>query len=191
MIYQVLKLLKPVVRWVGTVMFRTRVPKIDGKIYREIEEKIKDFDIILSSTDGQLSNLINISKIRHGCVNVGKLFNKYPDVSEMLGRGHKLTDLITHLMRKDVVIILRYKNNINTSKMIEFIKKNMSAEYDFEFEFNDDQYYCFEWIAKMFLEGSNIKNIKKISKFGYKYYDYSSFLEDERFQIIYDSRDLK
>jgi len=71
-----LKILKPIVIWISHKHFPWTHKKITGDHYYKWRDKITPGCVILSSTNGELSNLINPSDIKHGALYTGGRQNK-------------------------------------------------------------------------------------------------------------------
>jgi hypothetical protein len=184
---------KPLVVWLGKLYLRTSEPKIKGYHYYKWRDEILPTDIILTSSDGEIgSNLINPSDIKHGGIYLGDLGDGVCMLSEALGEGITHTDLVSFLTSKDIVVVLRPIFQYDKKKVIESAISRNGLDYDYEFETNDNEYYCFEHIAKAFIDQNKNLVFKKSEKLGYEYYSSNSFLEAKNlFKVIIDSRDEK
>lgn len=189
----VIRFAKPIVVFLGKLYFRFEKPKIKGIHYYRWRDSIYPGDILLSSSNGEVgSNLINPSEIKHGGIYLGKcLHDDVCYVSEALGEGVILTDLVTFLTSKDRIIVLRPKFNFDIHGVTTSAMSRVGYEYDYEFESNDDQYYCFEHIALSYIDQNGALQFKKSETLGYEYYSSDSFLKDDKlFEKIIDSKDI-
>jgi len=181
----ILKLFKPFIVWLGSVHFPYTKKKITGKEYYRWRDKIRTGDIILSTTNGELSNLINPSIIKHGSIYIGKRNGPICYVSEAIGVGVVQTDLVTHLLSKDIVVVVRPKFKFSKKAVKNNAISRHGKEYDYLFDFSNKSYYCFEHVAMCFPD----QELEKTALLGHNYYDYTTFLEDqERFEVVMDSR---
>jgi uncharacterized protein YycO len=186
----VIRVTKPVVILLGKLYLRVQKPLITGMEYYLWRDNIQVGDIILSSSNGEIgSNLINPSDIKHGSIYLGRcLDHEVRYVSEALGEGVKLTDLVSFLVSKDRIVVVRPKFKFDEKKVIESAMTRVGYEYDYEFESGDNQYYCFEHIALSFIDQNDAIEFKKSKTLGYEYYSSDSFLKDDNlFEIIVDS----
>ena len=99
-------------------------------------------------------------------------------VYESTTTGVSCTWLVYFLAHKDDFKVLRPNFQFDTKVLIDFLKKSVGSEYDFEFESGDNQFYCFELVASAYMQASQtvIDPIKTPA--GYQYLA-KSFLTDK------------
>ena len=185
-----LTLLKPLIIFFGKIGLPKR--KFTGEHYFKYRDKINVGNIFLTKTDYEFSNLLNPCSIKHGAVYVGSIKNdevKY--VLEAVGKGVVLTDLVTFLTTKDLVICIEYKSSLKNSfnglsKFVELVK---GTPYDYLFNQDGKSFYCYELCADFIKECFPTVNLKSKEIIKNKYiYDHETFLDNELFSIIFDSR---
>ena len=191
----ILKKLKPFIIWTGKIHMPFSRKKFTGKHYYKIRDKIEPGTVLLTTTHGELSNLINPVSVKHGAVYIGKTTDDICYVTEAVGSGIVKTDLVTFLTTKDVVIGLKPNFLTETDKTLlpgEAVKF-IGIPYDYLFEKGKKALYCFENIVSVFKALRPELNYKKneIVK-GKAVYDSSTFLSDkELFTVLFDSRKMK
>ena len=183
-----LKLVSPIVKFLGKIYVKFDAPKIDGVFYYTWRDSIYPGDVLLSNSDGYIgSNFINPSEIKHGAIYMGKDMDGICYVTEATAEGVIKKDLVSFLTTKDRIIIMRPRFPIDRNKVIPSAESRLGASYDYEFEGNDKEYYCFEHIIKSYLDQSPSLNFEKSKKFGHEYFSSDTFLESELFATIVDS----
>ena len=185
----ILKTLQPVVEWIGSLHFPFAKKKITGDHYYLWRDRITPGTVLLSTTQGELSNYINPTKIKHGGLYVGGKDIKY--VVEALGRGVVKNNLVKFMTTKDRIVIIRPKfaSEEQIQSIIEHANKLLGMPYDYMFSKNNKALYCFEAIIEAYrAEFPEIPfKCKEIVK-GKRIYDPDTFLEDpEHWEVILDS----
>jgi len=190
-----LKKLKPFTVWWGKLHLPFTRKKITGKFYYKVRDLIEPGTVLLTSTHGEFSNLINPVDIKHGAIYIGKAADGICYVTEALGRGVVKTDLITFLTTKDVVVGV--KPTFLLPQEAPLIKmeaeKLIGIPYDYLFQKDRKKLYCFENIATVFKAVRPDLNLKctEIVK-GKRIYDSNTFLKDaEKFTLMFDSRKIE
>lgn len=137
---------------------------------------LQDGDVILTHTSGELSNAV-LNHFGHaGLVNNKKIYEATTLVI-------KKTDPMFFLSRKDDVIVLRPRLGLKLADMNYFLEENLGRSYDFEFESNDGQFYCFELVAEALKMCSNLSIDTVKTPLG-KQFLAKSFLTSE-FEIVW------
>ena len=188
----VLKFLKPFIVFCGSIYMPFTRKKVTGKHYYILRDKIKTGTVLLSTTRGEFSNLINPEKIKHAALYVGDLDSsgiKY--VIEAVGKGVVKPDLITFLTTKDLVIGCKpnFLTSIDEAQLPIEAKRIIGIPYDYLFEKDTKAFYCFEAVAhvfKMIRPELRLKT-KEIIK-GKEIFSYETYLNDkEFFEIVFES----
>lgn len=144
------KFLAFISKWASKVHFPfTRKKVTQESIYRAIEV-LRPGDIILTHTRGELSN-VALDHWSHAGVYLPGL------IYEATTHGVVRTNLIHFLSRKDDFKILRPTFEFDYITLATFLNDAVGAKYDFEFEQDDQQFYCFELVAQSFNKSSEIK----------------------------------
>jgi hypothetical protein len=120
-----------------------------------ILECLKDGDIILTHTRGELSNVF-LDKYGHAGIYLNGFI--YEATTEFVKR----TDPMFFLARKDDIKIMRPIAHFEPSEVLYFLEENLGHAYDFEFESGDGQFYCFELAAEALMCG-RFPKISKVS----------------------------
>ncbi len=194
MIDLLFRILTPFIKFWGKLHFPFTHKKITGIHYYKWRESIEIGTVFLTKTNGELSNLINPTEIKHAGIYIGKIDHtdiRY--VAEATGKGAVLTDLVTFLTTKDLVIGCKPTFIRDYDKFKYAIQDAAlgfkDIEYDYMFKIGNKNLYCFELVAECFkcvfpyinLKCNNIAKAKKI-------YDENTFLDEEFFEVIIDSR---
>ena len=196
-VYQfILKVLKPFVVWWGKLHLPFTHKKINGKHYYLLRDKINIGTVLLTTTYGEFSNLINPEKIKHAGIYVGDIDNtgiRY--VVEAVGRGVVKTDLVTFLTTKDLVIGCEPTFlDIKDTNLIPYeAQRVLGIPYDYLFEHGSKAMYCFETIAHIFkMVRPEIQLKEKEVVKGKKIYSYETYLKDsDKFNIVFNSEWVK
>ena len=188
-----LKFLKPFIIFIGKLHFPFSRKKITGYHYYLWRDFIDVGMVFLTKTEGEISNYINPVAIKHGALYIGYV-DGIPTVIEALGRGVVYTDLITFLTSKDRVIGLKptFLNNIDQTFIPNEALKLKGIPYDYLFSSGNKKYYCFELVAEIFksVKPSVILAKEEIVK-RYNIYSENTFLDDDRFLKVFDSKELE
>lgn len=166
--------------------------KFTGQDYYRIRDLVQVGDVFLTKTNFELSNLINPTEIKHGAIYVGKIFgDEVCYVFESTAKGAMLTDLVTFLLSKDVVVCTRLK--ARTSKLPEVLPQTVlrfkGVPYDYLFDNNGKAFYCFELVAACINDiyphiSLKVKEIIKSKKI----FDHETYLDPKLFNIVFDTR---
>ena len=191
----ILTVLGPFIRWWGALHFPFIHKKVTGKHYYKWRDQIQPGMVFLTKTRGELSNWINPMEIKHSGIYVGNLGSGDTYyVLEAVGRGVVLTDLVSFLTSKDLVIgckpkFIRDSNSGFAYVLHEAARKYEGIPYDYMFQKDAKAFYCFELVAACFNYVYSELNLKcrEIVK-GKKVYDYNTFLDPEFFEVVFDSR---
>lgn len=188
----ILTFIKPLLVFLGRLHFPFTHKRVTGVEYYQIRDSISIGTVLLTSTHGELSNLINPEKIKHAGIYVGDLGDGIRYVIEALGRGVVKTDLVTFLTTKDVVVGCRprYLTNEDRALLPSEARKVLGVPYDYLFNKSSRALYCFEaaaYILKMVRPEIRLK-CKTILK-GKEIFSYETFLNDtENFNVVFDTR---
>lgn len=190
-----LKILKPFIKIIGKIHSPFSHKKITGEHYYKIRDSISIGDVFLTKTRGELSNLINPTAIKHGGVYVGKILDdKVCYVLEAVGKGVVLTDLVSFMTSKDVFVItaprfLRTSRDEFETQFQLGASKLVGVKYDYGFSFGKDKLYCFEAVAECFkyVYPEIQLKVNEIVK-GKRIYDEETFLDENLFITVFDSR---
>ena len=137
---------------------------------------LQDGDVVLTHTSGELSNVALAHFGHAGIFMSGRI---YEATTLKVKRTHPLF----FLARKDDIRVLRPKLGMKTADMFYFLEENLGLAYDFEFESDDGQFYCFELVAEAFKMGSNLSVNKVKTPIGEQYLA-KTFMTNE-FDIVW------
>lgn len=189
-----LRTIKPFVVWWGKLHMPFTVKKVTGKHYYLLRDQINVGTVLLTTTRGELSNIINPEKIKHAGIYVGDLDGdgvRY--VLEAKGRGVCKTDLVTFMTTKDLILgcepnFLEYGDQVEITNQS---KKLIGIPYDYLFNKSKESLYCFEACAYLLnLVRPEIQfNCREIVK-GKRIYSYKSFLDTRLFRLVFDSDEV-
>ena len=149
---KLLNLIYPIIEYVSTLHLPYTVKKITGEHYYYLRDQIEPGDLILSTTYGELSNLINPSELKHGSIYLGKNVDGICNVAQVTKEGVHLEDLVSHLTSKDEIKIIRYKSKFTSFQkqlyVEHFIEPRIDMPYDGEFKDDNKAFYCFELLSE-------------------------------------------
>lgn len=190
----ILTLLRPFIVIMGKIGLPKR--KFTGEDYYRFRNDIQIGDILLTKTNYELSNLFNPTELKHAGIYVGRVFgDEVCYVFESTGQGAILTDLVTFLTRKDIVVCCRLRANetFGLHPIAEVLPKTVlrfkGIPYDYLFKDGGKAFYCFELAAeclKTVFPHLALK-CREILK-GKKIYDHDTFLDKELFKVVFDTR---
>jgi hypothetical protein len=191
MIDFILTLLTPFLKWAANVRFPYSKKKVTGKIYLNLKDHLEIGTVLLSTTFGELTDLINPMKIKHGSMFVGNILGDGIDyVIEATAKGVALIDVITFFTTKDRVIGLNIFMFPEEKAMIGEIAKGLIGKpYDFYFDPSAKAFYCFE-VAAFIVEQVKQIVLTKEKVGGKLVYSPLSFLQDRRFKIVFNTEEL-
>jgi hypothetical protein len=169
--------------WIGKAHYPYAHKKVTGEDYFLNRHKIKIGDILLTVTEGELSNLINGGEYKHSAIYVGGADVKY--VIESVGRGVVKTDLVTFMTRKDKILCLRPNYAFNYIKITEAAHKLLGTGYDFRFSTKNKYYYCYELCAKILEDCIPDLRLKRKKILGEEVFTYKAFMEKSDFYQIF------
>ncbi len=185
-----LDFVKPFVIWWGHLHWPFAHKKITGDHYYLWRDYIEPGYVLLSTTYGELSNLINPVDIKHGAMYAGGVKIKY--VVEALGKGADQNNLVKHMTTKDVFIIIKPKFATKEQRQQAALNavSYIGTPYDYLFDMSDKALYCFEVPIKAYLDVFPDKQFKyKEMVKGKRIYDSDTFLKDpDNWEVVIDSR---
>jgi uncharacterized protein YycO len=147
------KCLIPIIQFIGKIHLPfTSKEKIMSDYY-EIESLLQHGDVILSTSYGHLSNLVNPSKWKHALMYIGKE-NNIPYIIEAVGDGVVKKSLAQWLSSKDEICVLRFRDSIldATQKLNAtlWIREQLGKPYDYSFDSQTQDkfknFYCSELV---------------------------------------------
>ena len=192
-IYQwVLTTLKPFVEWWGKLHVPFTHKRVTGKHYYLLRDKIEVGTVLLTTTRGEFSNLINPERIKHAGIYIGDSDGdgiRY--VVEAVGKGVVKTDLVTFLTTKDLAIGCRPNFLTNEDKVQIPVEAHriLGIPYDYLFAKDSTAMYCFEAVAHIFkMVRPELKlKCKEVVK-GKDIFSYETYLNDkELFEVVFES----
>lgn len=191
----ILNLIKPVIIYLGSLHSPWSRKKITGKFYYKVRDIIEPGTVLLTTTYGEFSNLLNPLDIKHAAIYIGRDSKGICYVTEAVGSGVILTDLVSFLLTKDVVIGVKPKFLAVKDKglLFEEAKKFIGIPYDFSFKIGNKALYCFENVIAVFKALRPELDYKRndIVK-GKSIYDHNTFLSDKYlFTVLFDSREME
>lgn len=150
--------------------------KVSWERISECLKVIQPGDCILTHIDGELTNIF-LDYWSHIGIYPGDTL-----IHESVTKGKLESNLIYFLAHKDDFLILRPKFKIDYRELLDWLKKQKNLKYDFEFEMNDEQWYCFELVAVAYMMASN-EVINPVKILGREQYLAKSFLND-LFEVV-------
>jgi uncharacterized protein YycO len=119
------------------IAYNPTLHKIKGHEVRKILNVLKKGDLMVRRWDGYLNTILTPGFWAHAGLYAGD--NK---AIHAVGEGVKEEDILT-FCRADSLAVLRVKDG-DPDKAVDTARKYLGHEYDYEFEGNDDQFYCSE-----------------------------------------------
>jgi len=121
---------------------------ISGLDYYDLAPKLRPGDFFVSRIDGELTNLLIPDFWTHGAIYCGVIDGR-EYVVEATTKGVIKTDLITFLLKKDYIAVMRPRFLTSTQCLaaVAFALSKIGTMYDWLFEFNEHcnkYFYCFE-----------------------------------------------
>ncbi len=128
------------------VQYKPQFHKLKGDGVRAVIDNLMVGDILLRRHEGYLNVIMTPGFWAHSAIYAGD-----DKVLHMLGDGIIIEDILD-FCRTDNICILRCINQDSIDNAILNIEKfsQMDIHYDFEFESNDDEFYCTELINKIY-----------------------------------------
>jgi len=188
----ILYLFKPILKRIAEWHAPYTHKKMTGKDYYHLRDELKIGTVLLSKTYGEASNIINPTEMKHSALYVGRIMNdEICYVIEAVGKGVKLTDLVTFVTSKDELVVC--KPNFITTDEQEFGTQEkalnyIGRSYDYYFEMEDDELYCFE-LCFHCLNNPRLKSREILD--GKCIFDSDTFLDKTYFDVTYDSRKVE
>ena len=187
----ILWIVKPMIKTLAKIHAPFTHKKINGKHYYKLRDELFVGSVLLTNTNGELSNIINPIKIKHAGLYVGDILKdgiRY--VAEATGKGVVLTDLVTFLTTKDLVIVCNPKFIVTENRRTgiqERVMNYIGRKYDYYFEKSKDKMYCFE-LCFHALDNAHLKP-KEIVK-GKCIFDHNTFLDTLHFNVTFNSEGM-
>ena len=187
------KLLIPVIQFIGKIHLPFTSKEKLMKDYYEIERILEPADILLSTSYGHLSNLVNFGTWKHALMYIGKE-NNIPYIVEAVGDGVVKKSLAQWLSSKDEICILRLQGNILTStqkqKAVEWIKEQIGKPYDYSFDSQTQDkfknFYCSELCLGAVKAGNPEADIDLRDTNGIKTITPDDFYNMKKTSVIYE-----
>lgn len=172
--------MKKVISFFSKMISRVHMPFNHKRMTEEecvaIINMIRPGDILLTHTRGELSN-IALDHWGHGAICSEK------GLYESVTAGNKETDIMFFLSRKDDVMVLRPKFNVNLFNLQKYCEYAKGTLYDYNFETGSEKLYCFEFVADAIMDSSTIEIQMKRTPLG-KQFLASSFQTND-FEIVW------
>lgn len=131
----------------GKISYPYLRKELDGEDYYEALKHIKEGMVLLTRSNGYLSNQIIPGFWSHAAIYVNPKSGR-PSVIESTESGVTKTDLITFLMSKDVAMIVepRFADTSVRAKAAFTASMLVGSPYDYSFQEKNDAFYCSELV---------------------------------------------
>lgn len=147
-----LNLTTSVLKTIGKLHSPWSHKKVNGEDYFSLLISVNRPCVLLSKTNGELTNLLIDGFWKHAAIYDG---SKY--VYEAIGVGVIKKDIITFLTSKDYVIALNPIWSFDPVKLIDFCISNLGKPYDYQLRLSDrDSFFCSELVFTALKEASPI-----------------------------------
>jgi hypothetical protein len=126
----------------GVILFGDSHYKMRGPDVRYIMNVVRKGDVLLRSYDHYLGAKLTPGFYSHAAIYVGA-----GEVVHMLGEGITVEDILT-FCRCDHVAVLRCDDEsmVDVALVQALTWLNRGVKYDYEFESDDDEFYCTEFV---------------------------------------------
>jgi uncharacterized protein YycO len=137
-----LSFVEPITRLVGKIHAPFSVRLIKGKDFDAIKAAIQPGDILLSRIRWHLTNVFIPKFWKHAAI-----VSMRKTVIEAVGEGVVETNLFDFVATKDYICVLRLRAIDSVHLQAAMNAQNeVGSLYDYEFETEDDEYYCSELV---------------------------------------------
>ena len=123
------------------LLYKPTFHKLKGKDIRKIIDNLQVGDILLRRFDGYLNTILTPGFWGHSAVYIGE--NK---ILHSVSQGVCEEDILDFCRTDSLCILRRIKFDVNNFIQKVIYVKEKDIKYDFEFEKNDDEYYCTELV---------------------------------------------
>lgn len=137
-------LVKSIIAKISKFISKIHIPynhkKMTEEECQEVISILRPGDVVLSHTDGELSNIF-LEYWGHGMIisNSG--------LYESVTSGVRKTDMMYSFSRKDDLIVLRHNFELNTMLLGQYCNYALGTLYDYNFETSAEKIYCFELVV--------------------------------------------
>jgi len=186
MIHWIRRKLIPITRYLGNLKTPWTIKMVDGMDYERARKILKPGDVFLTRTLGHLSTIMIPGYWKHAAIMGPK-----GDVLEAIGRGVISNDLVSFMLSKDEVVIVRAlfaspEVCLAAAKEAESL---VGAEYDYEFSLGNKAFYCAELVYVAFKDASPSMAFTPRERLGIMTVTADDFFEAKKeFSLVYDSR---
>jgi len=144
----ILTIFYPILSRIGKVHMPFSRKKITSSHYREMTKLLRPGMGILTTTNGELANLLIPGKWSH----IGGYYGNRR-VIEAIGKGVSETDLIDFVLTKDEILIIKPKFATKSQMKIaaEWMFWQMGKPYDINFADNNEAFYCSELYVESYV----------------------------------------
>ena len=151
--------MKSIIATLSKFISKIHIPYNHKKMTEEECEEIisilKPGDVVLSHTDGELSNLF-LEYWGHGMIiSTSGLY-------EAVTLGVRETNMMYAFSRKDDIIVLRPRFPIYENQLESWCKYAEGTSYDYNFETSAEKLYCFEMVMDSLIAGSDFRYYQEI-----------------------------
>lgn len=143
---RLLNMLMPITKWIGSTHAPYSRKKMLGEFYYMMRDGLQPGDILLSRTDGELSNVLIPGFWKHLGLYVGDREGVREAVVEAIGKGVTATPLASFAMQKDYICVLRstIAAESERSQVADWVWSKIGSPYDFAFASSTEAFYCAE-----------------------------------------------
>lgn len=144
--------LTPISKLVGHIYIAPKSREIFYEDYEDLIENIQVGDGVLSFSKGELTNYLIEGEYKHCAIYVG-----IGTVVEAVGSGVRRVPFTKFCSSKDKIAIVRPSFCDTEAKALAALKaiELVGKPYDYEFEPNEEAFYCAELLAYCYLQATN------------------------------------
>ena len=139
-----LKILEPVIRFIGRVHAPFTHKLVTGDHYLELRKIIKPGGVLLSRTRGELTNVLIPGYWKHAALALSR-----DHVIEAIGKGVATQSLPSFMLKKDYVAYYEpaFTGEDGMRGAAEKAKAWLGLPYDYHFYEGDEAFYCGELVV--------------------------------------------
>jgi uncharacterized protein YycO len=153
----VLKVLKPLLIWLGQQRLLIKYAKVKPHHILEMIDTLQEGDVILTTTWGEFSNIVNWGTFKHAIMYTGA-----NTIIHSIGTGTVKGNFTKEIKKKYRVIVLRSKVHTKEEiiKAVDNMRGRVGNAYDYAFNPDNSEDYCSESIFKSYTEAAPQHKLK-------------------------------
>lgn len=148
----ILRILTPVSKLLGEIRVAPKERAINSKHVIKIEELIAPGDILLTFSSGELTNFFIEGEYKHCAMYIGQ-----GEIIEAIGKGVVIREIEYFASSKDKIGVFRplFCSGVEAVNAVKIAVNQKGKKYDYNFEPNEQAFYCAELIAYAYQMSTN------------------------------------